>query len=160
MTSYESMTQKLAPLGLYRLTPGTMTDLELRVYADALDGLFAQLDEMTREYFVVTALDWGLTERERFFGKEKTDLSAETRRSMLLAAESETGADATPAGLERFIRSCGAQDFTVTEHPSVYKITVVVRGISDIGIKKLIRNRLEAYIPAHCKLAISFENTE
>lgn len=157
MTSYESMTQKLAPLGLYRLTPGTQTDLELRVYADELDRLFGRLDEMTRECFIATAQDWGITQRERFFGKEKTGLSLEVRRELLLTAERETGSDPTPEGCGDFLRSCGAEDFEINESPSLAKITVTIRGISDGGAQKLIKNRMEAYIPAHCKLIMSFE---
>ncbi|MEE0875578.1 MAG: hypothetical protein UIH27_19305 [Ruminococcus sp.] len=117
MTSYESMTQKLAPLGLYRLTPGTQTDLELRVYADELDRLFGRLDEITRECFIATAQDWGVAERERFFGKEKTGSSLEVRRELLMTAERETGSDPTPEGCRKFLRSCGAEDFEIIESP-------------------------------------------
>lgn len=156
MTSLESMKQKLGALGIYRLEDGTENALRLSVYAAELDRLFAALDEMLRECFIATAQSWGITNRERFIGKEKNALAPARRRELLITAEHVTGVDGTPQGFEDFVRSCGAQDFTYTEGYSHAKINLIIHDDLDSGTKKLLEERLDAYIPAHCRIDVHY----
>lgn len=156
MTSLESMTAKLAPLRLYEITEGSEIYTELAVFAAELDAAFAELEVMTRECFIETAQSWGISEREKFTGKEKTALSLEERRELLKTAEYITGADFRTSGFESFVRSCGAQDFTYHEGPSLAKINLIIHDELDSGTKKLLEERMEAYCPANCKIAIRY----
>lgn len=156
MTSYGSMTQKLAPLGIYDLEDGTRNALELRVFADELDRLFDTLDEMEREFFIATAQSWGIAMRERFTGKEKSSLPVEKRRELLTIAEYVTGVDPTPQGFEDFVRVCGIEDFTYQEVGSHAKLNLTIREDLDSGEKKLLEERINAYIPAHCTVNIRY----
>ena len=69
--SYASMKAKLAPLGIYTLAEGSVTDCELKAYAAGIDRLFDTLDIAERESFIETAETYGLSEREKFADKEK-----------------------------------------------------------------------------------------
>lgn len=156
MTSYASMTQKLQPLGIYRLENGTRNALELQVFAAELDCLFDTLDEMEREYFISTAQSWGISTRERFAGKEKSSLSTQKRRELLMIGEYVTGVDPTPQGFEDFVRACGAENFTYYEAGSHARLTLNISDDLDSGEKKLLENRVKAYIPAHCQVSIHY----
>lgn len=156
MTSLESMVTKLASLRLYDFSEGSEINIELSVFAAELDTAFARLDEMTRECFIETAQSWGISEREKFTGKEKVSLSLEKRRELLKTAQYVTGADFRTPGFEEFVRSCGAQDFTYIEAPSVSKINLTINDDLDSGAKKLLEERLDAYCPAHCKMIIRY----
>ena len=72
--SYASMKAKLAPLGIYTLAEGSVTDCELKAYAAGIDRLFDTLDIAERESFIETAETYGLSEREKFADKEKPEL--------------------------------------------------------------------------------------
>lgn len=157
MTSLDSMKQKLGALGIYRLENGTENALRLSVYAAELDRLFAAFDELLRECFIVTAQSWGIANRERFIGKEKSALTLERRRELLITAEYVTGVDGTPQGFEDFVRSCGAQDFTYAEAYSHARISLIIRDDLDSGTKMLLEERLEAYIPAHCRIEVHYD---
>ena len=82
--SYASMKAKLAPLGIYTLAEGSVTDCELKAYAAGIDRLFDTLDIAERESFIETAETYGLSEREKFADKEKPELPVNTRRELLL----------------------------------------------------------------------------
>ena len=84
MSSYNSMKSKLIATGLYTLEDSSNTSEELKAFAQELDIIFDTLDEMTREYFIATAQSYGIIERERFIGKERSELPTEQRREMLI----------------------------------------------------------------------------
>ena len=81
------MRGKLQPLRLYTLAPGSETDHELHAYAAGLDPMFHELTVAAREAFIQTAESYGLSEREKFIEKEKAELSAASRRELLLGSE-------------------------------------------------------------------------
>ena len=83
MDSYTSMVKKLTDTKLYSVRTGGRTYAELKAFSTGLDLLFNELGEMLKEYFIDTAQSYGLTERERFTGAVRDDLSIEKRRELL-----------------------------------------------------------------------------
>ncbi len=156
MTSYASMKQKLLPLGLYSLSSGSEIDCELKAYAAGLDPLFDKLDLMEREAFIPTAETFGLTRREEFFGRERTDLSAQRRRKRLIAAERCMGDDATPDGFGVFLNSCGLEGIIVDENPNSRLITIYIGDTLSPGEKRLAVQKIAREIPAHLSARLIF----
>ena len=87
MTAYESMSTKLLQTGLYGIEQGGAVDCELKAYAVELDRIYTELDVLLREAFVSTAQTYGISEREKFIGKERTDLTLARRRELLMLRE-------------------------------------------------------------------------
>ena len=110
MSSYDSMRGKLQPLRLYTLAPGSETDHELHAYAAGLDPMFHELTVAAREAFIQTAESYGLSEREKFIEKEKAELSAASRRELLLGSEQPYD-ERTPSGFQAFLENiCGLEE--------------------------------------------------
>lgn len=159
MTSYNSMKKKLEPLGIYDIKDGTEINLELKVYADELDRIFDKLNEMTKECFIPTAETYGIINREEFISKEKSNLSLEKRRELLISAEKITGIDATPEGFNEFLRSCGLADFLVRELFTSRRINLIIHDALNNGEKKLLEQRVNAYAPAHIDVNFTYRTT-
>ena len=83
MNSFSSMKNKLSAIGIYNIENGSNIYNELKAYSVELDRIFSELDTMLREYFIETAQSYGITLREKFLGREKTEYSLEKRREML-----------------------------------------------------------------------------
>ena len=86
MTGYQSMVSKLAPLRLYNITEHSEIGVELSVIAEEIDAFYEYMDEVLREMFIATAQSWGISEREKFICKEKSNLTLEKRRELLETA--------------------------------------------------------------------------
>ena len=158
MTGYQSMVSKLAPLRLYNITEHSEIGVELSVIAEEIDAFYEYMDEVLREMFIATAQSWGISEREKFICKEKSNLTLEKRHELLETAGYITGIDNTPSGFEAFVRSCGVQDFTYTEVYQHSRITLTVNDQLDSGTKLMLEERLDAYIPANCQINIHYTN--
>ena len=78
------MKNKLVATGLYTADDSSNIAEEISAFAQELDTMFDTLDEMTREYFIVTAESYGITERELFVGKDRSALTTEKLREMLI----------------------------------------------------------------------------
>lgn len=81
MNSLDSMTKKLENTKIYAVKPGGRNYAEIKAFSVGLDMIFNELDEMLREYYIDTAQSYGLTERERFTGAVRDDLSIEKEES-------------------------------------------------------------------------------
>lgn len=116
MSSYDSMKTKLEPVGLYSISEGSNISNELKAYAEGIDPLFEDLDVMTRECFIDTAETYGITQRENFTGKERSDYTLEQRREMLRLQEQNMGSKCNKAAFEDKMRSFGVYDFYFYEY--------------------------------------------
>ena len=96
MGSYDSMKEKLNAVGIYSIDENSNISKELLAYSEGLDSLFDSLDTMTKEYFIETAVDFGIVRREKFLGKEREEYSTEKRREMLMLQEQNMGGKCTP----------------------------------------------------------------
>ena len=157
MDSYTSMKTKHSQTGLYSPYDDTVLSKELRAYAAGLDIVFEKLDEMLREYFIDTAEDYGLYERERFTGAVRDDLDVEKRREMLKTREQTNEKTCTPTSFEKIVAGYGLFDFTITENPSEMLVTLTIRDELSDENKEWIQKMAESDFPAHLDLVIEFE---
>ena len=158
MNSYESMKQKLRPLRLYHLAEGSAADCELKAYAAGLDPLFDALETYEREAFIGTAEDEGLRAREQFLDREKTGLSVEKRRALLLGAERAVSGDGTAAGFAQFLSDCGLENAYAREYPTHQRFTIYINDRLNEGEKSLVAKKVAREIPAHLTVTLYFQD--
>lgn len=156
MSSYDSMKDKLNAVGIYSIDENSNISKELVACAEGLDGLFDNLDAMTKEYYIETAEDFGVLRREKFLGKEKTEYSIEKRREMLELQEQNMGEKCTPDAFSDILKSCGLTDFSFVEQPTNFKLTVNINDTLTNEQKKIVTERINLEFPLHLILEINF----
>ena len=152
---YESMKSTMAPLKIYSADAQDL-DRELTVYADEIERLYTELDGMFGERFISTAEDIGLRVYEELFGPERSELSAQQRREMLMLRMNLGEGDFTPAGISRALDSLGI-DYTVSEFPALNRlnITAATEDYSEAE-QAFIEREISKIIPAHLEFQITF----
>ena len=156
MSSYDSMKEKLNAVGIYSIDENSNISKELSAYSEELDSLFETLDTMTKEYFIETAEDFGIERREKFLGKEKEEYSTEKRREMLILQEQNMGGKCTPDAFCDILRSCGLTDFTFTELPTSFRLSITINDTLSPEQKKIVTERIKLEFPLHLLVAINF----
>lgn len=156
MRAMDSMRQKLLPLRLYRMNTGSLTEAELEAFAAGLDLVYEQLELLTREAYISTAQNWGLSMRERVFGSERSELTAAVRREMLLYRSAVTVNDNNRESMERAMLAVGLRA-QVFEHPREQRLDVVCHEVLD---QKMTHYRLMQaalrFLPAHLEILFDF----
>ena len=147
MTSYESMSSKLLQTGLYSIGQGGAVDCELKAYAVELDRIYTELDTMIREAFVPTAETYGITEREKFIGKERSDLTLSRRRELLMLRETRASGGHGSADLNQLIEALGVTDYTVSIVQRNGKITITVNDPLTAVQKADFEKGIKAFTP-------------
>lgn len=150
------MKTKLSATGLYKLDDSSNTAQELKAFAKELDVMFAMLDEMTRECFIATAQSYGIIERERFIGKERSELPTEQRREMLLIQEQMMGNSCSKGAFELMLRGVGLTDFTITESFATQVVTVTINDVLTAEIKQMLEEKILAEFPSHLDITVTF----
>ena len=156
MSSYNSMRNKLVATGLYTLDSNSNTSEELKAFAQEIDVMFDMLDEMTREYFIATSQSYGITERERFIGKERSELPTEQRREMLLVQEQMMGNNCSKDAFELMLRGVGLTDFAITESFATQAVTVTINDVLSAEIKQMVEEKIRAEFPSHLDITVTF----
>lgn len=154
MDSLTSMYKKLLSLKLYSDKRSGNSYAELKAFSVGLNLLFGELDEMLREYFIDTAQSYGLTERERFMGAVRDDLSIEKRREMLKTREQTNEKFCTPEAFHKILQSYGLNSFEITEHPLENALTVKINDTLDEQTKVWINKMIENDFPAHLDVTV------
>ncbi len=157
-SSYLSMRQKLAPLRLYTLAPGSAADCELKAYAAGLDPLFDALEQDEREAFIGTAGDEGLRAWEMFLEREKPDLPTEKRRALLLGAMRVEEGEATAEGFLHFLHNCGLEQVTVRERHDRQRLSVFIDDRLNEGEKTAIGKKIAQAAPAHLLVTVAYQD--
>lgn len=160
MKAFESMTKKLTPTGLYSLEDGNGISNELKTYSVGIDELDNSLDVIIREAFIPTAEDVGLKSWEELFGGIQSELSAQTRRDLITERLRLCYNDFTLRGVKNIIKSLGITNYTLTEHPSLFLVTVDIssQNYSETQ-RKWIKEQLEELLPAHLEIDVVFGTT-
>lgn len=154
MKALESMIKKLTPLGLYDTRTTSNVYAELAAYASVLDDHRDMLDEALRECFVSTAETYGLDTKERVVGDVRSDVDIKERRAMLSTRASLGEADYNLSGFERFMKSFGVHDYTVSESPLTHSITVTFTGDYQSNTESWIINQIKLILPAHLNMYV------
>ena len=156
MNSLDSMTKKLENTKIYAVKPGGRNYAELKAFAAGLDLLFNELGEMLKEYFIDTAQSYGLTERERFTGAVRDDLSIEKRRKLLKIREQTNEEFCTPEGFNKILEGYGLGNFKITENPSQNALSVKISdSLSELN-KVWVNKMIENDFPAHLEITVEF----
>ncbi|WP_449075855.1 putative phage tail protein [Ruminococcus sp.] len=156
MDSYTSMVKKLTDTKLYSVRTGGRTYAELKAFSTGLDLLFNELDEMLKEYFIDTAQSYGLTERERFTGAVRDDLSIEKRRELLKIREQTNEEFCTPEGFNKILEGYGLGNFKITENPSQNALSIKISdSLSELN-KVWVNKMIEKDFPAHLEITVEF----
>lgn len=158
MSSYSSMKSKLAPLGVYSISDGSVIDCELKAYAAGLEPLLQELELFEREGFIITAESFGLSEREAFVDREKPGLTTAARRALLLEYEQNLGICITPAEFTRQLESFGLEEFRITERPQQRGISIYIDEELTAGRKSLISKRIRSISPAHIYVSVIYSD--
>lgn len=154
MRALESMIKKLAPLNIYSTSVTSNIYAELAAYAVAFDRYRDLLNEALRECFISTAETFGLEIRERVVGDVRDDCSIEQRRNMLSTRTSLGETDYNLKGFDRFMKSFGVQNYTLSESPGTQSITVNVMGDYSSNTEMWILNQIELILPAHLDMYV------
>lgn len=154
MTSFESMSEKLAKTGLYNTSAGNLVYAELMSYAEGLDIYYNALDELLRECFVATAETYGLTIREEFIRKCSTDDSIEGRRKSIISALSICNTDYTMSGFKKCLDIFGIEG-TLTENITDHVFTFTCTTEIPENKADLIKEQLAAFLPPNFDLVFA-----
>ncbi|MDP4119451.1 MAG: DUF2313 domain-containing protein [Bacillota bacterium] len=155
MSSLSSMIAVLSPMALYNLS-ATQTDYkELQAFACALDVFYSELDEIQREMFVATAVDYGIRNRERIYGCVRDDLNIDKRRQMITDRLSITTNDFTVDGFNKTLASLGIQ-YEIYESYSNNSIHVDCIGSFTSQQKEWITSEISKFVPAHLSVLVTF----
>lgn len=156
MAQFDSMADKLSPLGVYDISEGTNIYNELKAYGEALDVHREHIDEVLRECFISSAQTYGIELREKVIGDAKSLYPLSKRREMLTLRKGFNENDFTRAGLYKFLDSFGITDYRVIEMPSQRIVSVFVGGSYPDSEVKWIENQIRLILPAHLNAVINF----
>ena len=103
------MKELLAPLGVYDLAEGTVSEGELYALGALLDIVGQRLETVERESLTATAEGEGLERRENLFTRRPVAVTAESRRAAIAALLQIDGDSLTPEAINRTIQGCGVR---------------------------------------------------
>lgn len=150
------MKNKLVSTGLYTSSDNSNTATEIKSFAEGLDLLFDTLDEMTRECFITTAESYGITERERFLGKERSEFTTDKRRDMLIIQEQMMGNECSKGAFELMLQGVGLSDFEITENFAQQAVTVTINDTLTDELKQMVEQKINAEFPSHLDITINY----
>lgn len=156
MNSLDSMTKKLENTKIYAVKPGGRNYAEIKAFSVGLDMIFNELDEMLREYYIDTAQSYGLTERERFTGAVRDDLSVEKRRELLKIREQTNEKFCTPEAFNKILQGYGLGGFELIENPQENALTVKIYDALDEQNKVWVNKMIENDFPVHLAVTVDF----
>ena len=146
----------LRPLGVYDLTPGSLSGSELDALGHGLDELSAHLDYVERESALATAEEEGLRRREMLFARTPVHYSTELRRQAIAALLRIGGDCFTLSDINSTKSGCGIRALAQEKDQFGY-IRVIfpeVAGIPD-GFEQ-IRDIILDIIPCHLDVEFYF----
>lgn len=146
MSELSTMRNKLSQTGLYNISPVSIVNAELMAYAEGLDMIFGELDEMLKECFIATAESYGLTMRESLFRRYSLDRTTDGRRNALINAMSVCQTDYTYEGMRKIRDSFNLHgDFHTYTSPM--KVTFECTDTLTSSQKQIISRQMANFMP-------------
>ncbi len=155
MKSIDSMKKKIEQTGIYKVTDGSNIQKELKAYAEGLDTLFDTLEELERECFITTAESYGLSQREKFLGYDRSGEETEDRRKILEIAEQLTG-ECTVEAFKKILEGYGLTNYSIDEKFSSNIVLVFVYETLTAEQKSVIESRIAADFPLHLIITVYY----
>ena len=146
----------LRPLGVYDLTPGSLSGSELDALGAGLDGISGRMDYVERESALATAVEEGLKRREALFARTPVHYSTELRRQAIAALLRIGGDCFTLSDINNTISGCGIKALAQEKDRFGYVRVVFpeVAGIPE-GFEQ-IRGIILDIIPCHLDVEFYF----
>ena len=150
------LAELLRPLGVYDLSPGSLSDSELKALGRGFDELSARIDYVERETALATAQGEGLDLLESLFAKAPVHYSTELRRKALMALLNIYGDCFTLGDINRAIAGCGINALAQEKDRFGY-IRVIFPDVAGIpqGFEQ-IREIILDIIPCHLEVEFYF----
>ena len=144
----------LRPLGIYDLTPGSLSGSELDALGHGLDVLSCRMDYVERESALFTAEGEGLRRRETLFARTPVHYTTELRRQAIAALLRIGGDCFTLSDINSTISGCGIKALAQEKERFGY-IRVIFPDVAGIpeGFEQ-IREIILDIIP--CQLEVEF----
>ncbi len=144
-----SLQKLMRSTGLYSLKEGDLTEAELLSYAAVLEEIERLLADTAQEAIPLTAEDSGLLAYEELLGQDRSGLSVDRRRDMIIYALSMQPKDFDRQGIVRALRSLGIET-EITEQTAEERITVKITEFSgNIHDYDKLREDARGILPAH-----------
>ena len=146
----------LRPLGIYDLTPGSLSGSELDALGHGLDVLSCRMDYVERESALFTAEGEGLRRRETLFALTPVHYTTELRRQAIAALLRIGGDCFTLSDINSTISGCGIKALAQEKERFGY-IRVIFPDVAGIpeGFEQ-IREIILDIIPCHLEVEFYF----
>ena len=146
----------LRPLGIYDLTPGSLSGSELDALGHGLDVLSCRMDYVERESALFTAEGEGLRRRETLFARTPVHYTTELRRQAIAALLRIGGGCFTLSDINSTISGCGIKALAQEKERFGY-IRVIFPDVAGIpeGFEQ-IREIILDIIPCHLEVEFYF----
>lgn len=146
----------LRPLGVYDLSPGSLSNSELEAMGSGFDGVSRQLDYVERESALSTAEGEGLARREALFARTPVHYSTDLRRQAVAALLRIGGDCFTLADINSTISGCGIKALAQEKDQFGY-IRIIFPEVAGIpeGFEQ-IRDIILDIIPCHLDVEFYF----
>lgn len=154
MTVCENMKKAIGAIRLYDVDAPHLS-AELRAYADELELLYSELDELLPERFLLTAGDRGLSAYEEMFGPARSSVALAQRRRLLRLRFSLGGGDFTPGGIRQALDSFGLE-YVIAEFPQYDRLNIIAQTDYTKAQQAFIRRETAKIIPAHIEYQLVF----
>lgn len=140
----------ISVFNVYDVERDVFLQAELKAYSVGLAIIKNMLEEVERECFVVTACDYGLTEKEVMFGSGKEGIPV-NRRNMLIEALS-SDRDFTLEGMQKFLAGFPV-GCRIVETPREHKVIIYVDNNSWYRENEnYFKSSVKRFFPAHLNI--------
>lgn len=140
----------LEPLNIYNLYKENDTSNEIVTYANPLQQLNNQIDELIKEAFIQTATDYGLRLKEELlFLDVNPNINLDVRRNKILHALLTQPDNFTKSGIINSLKSIGFYS-EITENYKEESITISKKNKDD-NLDNILKIKAAAFkiLPAH-----------
>lgn len=152
----EHLRKLLRPLGIYDLSPESLSGGELEALGRGLDELSARLDYVERESALATAQGEGLDRREALFARTPVHRTTDSRRQAIAALLRIGGDCFTLSDINSAISGCGIKALALEKERFGY-LRVIFPDVAGIpqGFEQ-IREIILDIIPCHLEVEFYF----
>lgn len=152
----DHLRELLRPLGVYDLSPESLSGSELEALGAGLDALSGRLDYVERESALSTAQDEGLDRLEALFARTPVHYTTELRRGAIAALLRIGGDSFTLSAINSAISGCGINAL-VEEKNQVGYVRVIFPDVVGVpeGIDQIKEIVLDI-LPTHLDVEFYF----
>lgn len=156
MTAFQSITEKLAPLGIYKLHNDDLVTYEIMAYSNELQKIYDELQKIENEMFIMTANDFGLSQREKLLDITLNQNNITKRRNSLLLREKIIS---NPQTKNNIINILSAYDIECLIDEDIKNNTVHIKITNTSSLnntQEYYTNKIKNTLPVNTKFIIQW----